>query len=141
MTVGVVPTSGGGPALIDQTYVLGIAQGRNYTYQNGITAHAGGTQAAAYQLVPGASMYEVDTVASGNDSIKLYAAQPGHSISVLNAGAQTLNIYAYDGTNNGVSAGDKINNQSNATAYSLTTFQCADFFCAKAGVWLAQKTA
>jgi hypothetical protein len=143
MPIGVVPTAGGGPALLDQTYVLGIAQGRNQTYQSGITAHSGGTQAAAVQLVPGASMYEVDTVAADADSIKLFAAIPGHTITILNAGGHTLDVYAYDGYNGATAstAADKINNNSNATAYQLTTFQCADFFCAKAGVWLAQKTA
>ena len=141
MTIGVVPTSGGGPALLDQTYVLGVAQGRNFTYQNGITAHAGGGQASAYQLVPGAYMFEIDTCATTADSVKLFAAVPGHSVAVLNAGAQTLDVYAYDGLSNGVTAGDKINNNSNATAYQLTTFQMAIFYCAKAGVWVADKTA
>jgi hypothetical protein len=139
--VGVTPISGGGPALLDQTWALGVAQGRNYTYQNGITAHAGGTQAAAFQLVPGAAIYEVDTVATTGDSIALFAAIPGHAIAILNAGASTLDVYAYAGISNGVSAGDKINNSSNSTAYQLTTFQMATFFCAKAGVWLADKSA
>lgn len=143
MTVGVVPTSGGGPALIDQTWALGVAQGRNMTYQAGITAHAGGTQAAAYQIVPGASIYEVDTCASNADSIKLFAALPGHEISILNNTGSTLDIYAYDGWNGATSssAADKINNSSNSTAYQLTTYQCATLFCAKAGVWIACKTA
>ena len=142
MPIGVVPTSGGGPALLDQTYVLGVAQDRNNTYQNGVTAHAGGTQAAAYQIVPGAALFEVDTAgAGGTDSIKLYAAVPGHQISIFNNTAYTIDIYAYDGYSNGVSAGDKINNSSNATAYALTTYQSATFFCAKAGIWAGVKSA
>ena len=141
--VGVVPTAGGGPALLDQTYVLGIAQGRNFTYQNGITAKASGTQAAATQIVVGAFLYEVDTCANDADSVKLFPALPGHSFVVANATGHTLDIYASDGYNGatGSSAADKINNSSNVTAYQLTTYQTALFMCGKAGVWQAIKTA
>lgn len=143
MSVGIVPTSGGGPALLDQTWVLGVPQGRNWQYQNGITAKASGTQANATQLLTGAFVYEVDTCATNGDSVKLFAALPGHAIVIENAGAATLDVYAYDGLNGavGTSASDKINNVANGTAYTLTTFQVAMFICAKAGVWLAIKTA
>ena len=53
----------------DGTWLLGLAGGQNYSYQYGITAHAGGGQAACQSLTPGAYLYEIDTVASGNDSI------------------------------------------------------------------------
>jgi len=143
MTVGVPPVSGGGPALVDQSYVLGIAQGRNFTYQNGITATSGGTQAAAYQLKVGSSLIEVDTVAADGDSVKLFPALPGHELVIANCGSHTLDIYASDGYNGAtlLSASDKINNVANGTAYQLTTFQTAQFMCAKAGVWQAIKTA
>lgn len=141
MTVGIPATPGGGPALIDQTWSLGIAQGRNFTYQNGITAKASGTQATAIQLVPGAFIFEVDTCANSGDSIKLFAALPGHQLTIYNNGAQTLDVYAYDGFSNGVTAGDKINNNSNATAYQLTAQQAAQFSCGKAGLWTAIKSA
>ena len=143
MTVGVPPVSGGGPALMDQSWTLGVAQGRNFTYQSGITAKASGTQAAATQISVGAFLYEVDTCANDADSVKLFPAIPGHSFVIANVTGHTLDIYASDGYNGvtGSSAADKINNSSNATAYSLTTYQTALFMCGKAGIWQAIKTA
>src|SRR5581483_739598 len=82
--VGTAPPNGF--AAIDGTFVNGLANGQNFSYQYGITAHAGGTQAACLNLTPGIYLYEVDTVASGNDSVCVPFALQGTNFSLRNAG-------------------------------------------------------
>lgn len=133
MTVGTSPVPGGGFALIDQLWLNGLSGGSNRRYVNSVTAHAGGTKAAAYQLPANVAAIEVDTVASDNDSVLLPQAKAGTVIAVFNAGAHTLGIYG-KGT-------DTINSVATATQYSLATTVSALFFCAKDGAWAAIKSA
>ncbi|HLH92072.1 MAG TPA: hypothetical protein VKX28_26870 [Xanthobacteraceae bacterium] len=132
-SVGTQPGSGMG--LVDGVWLNGLAGGQNYAYQYGITAHAGGTQAACLSITPGAYLYEVDTVASGNDSICIPYAQAGMNFSLRNAGASTLAIYAQAGTNLVTGSTDQINGSSNSTSYTLSTQNSVECFVAKPGSW------
>jgi len=122
-----------GFGLIDGKWLRGLAGGINFTYQNGFTAHAGGTKAAALQLPSNVHLLEVDTVAADADSCLLPKAIAGTALMVYNAGAHTLDLYG-QGT-------DTINTAATANAYALTTTQAALFFCSKNGSWAAIKTA
>jgi|SRR6185312_9706423 hypothetical protein len=132
-TVGKPPPFQSSYALQDGRWLLGLANGLNRSYQNGITAHSGGTKAAAFQLPANVALFEIDTVAADTDSALLPAAKTGQIVMVFNAGAHTLDLYGR-GT-------DTINLSATATAYALTTGQCALFFCSKDGAWGAIKTA
>lgn len=131
--VGVAP--GSGPQLIDGAWLNGVVGGQNFTYQSGITAHAGGTQAACLNLNPGIYLYELDTVASSGDSICVPFAQVGTNFSIRNAGAQSANLFAQSGTNLLTATTDQINGSSNASAYALPANQSAECFVAKNGQW------
>lgn len=120
---------------VDGTWLLGLASGQNQVYSSGITAHAGGTQAACYSLTPQAAQYEVDTVASGGDSICLPFAIPGTDLNVRNAGAQSMNVFGQAGNNLLTSTTDTINGTAGSTAYALTSQNNMECFAAKAGAW------
>jgi hypothetical protein len=136
-TVGEPPDSNGSFATISQRWLYALSGGLNHTYQYAITAHAGGTQAAAFVLPSATAMIEVDTVATNGDSIALPYASQGTILHIRNAGTGTLDIYANPGTNGLTSATDTINGSSNSTAYALSTNTVATFFCAKNGIWSA----
>lgn len=138
MTVGIAPTNGSGPGLQDGGWLLGVAAGNNRAYKNGITAHSGGTKAAAFQLPAGVQIIEVDTVAADNDSVLMPAAVAGQIVMVFNNGGHILAIYGR-GT-------DTINAQATANALSLAAPATAAgvgsnavFYCAKNGAWGAVK--
>lgn len=133
--VGTPPVPSNGFGAVDGTWLNGLAGGLNFTFQNGITAHAGGTQAACLSLTPGSYLYEIDTVASGNDSICLPFAAPGFNISIRNAGAQTLGIYGQSANNPVTAAADTINGTAGSSNYSMIANNSAECFVAKAGSW------
>ena len=127
---------GTGPQLIDGAWLNGLAGGQNYTFQAGITAHSGGTQAACLNLTPGTWMYEVDTVGAAGDSICLPFAVAGNTLVISNAATtNSMNIFAQPGTNALTGTTDTINNVANATAYALTAANNVDCFVAKNGLW------
>lgn len=138
-TIGTAPSAGF--ALVDGVWLRGLAAGANYAVQNGVVAKAGGTQAAATPLSSNYAYIEVDTCATNNDSVALPFASAGKAFSVFNNTASTLAIYASPNTNPLTGTTDVINRNANATSYTLTTGQTADFFCCKNGTWAAQKTA
>ena len=123
----------------DGTWLLGLAGGQNYTYQYGITAHAGGTQAACQSLNAGIYLFEIDTVATNNDSVCLPFAVQGLNFSIRNAGAATLAIYAQSGTNLATSSTDTINGATNSTSYTVATNNNVECFVAKSGNWSCVK--
>lgn len=127
---GVAPTPGQGPALIDGNYLLGVANGVNASFQNGITA-AGTTQATATQLPANITLIEVDTVAAST-GVNLVPAQPGIELSIYNNGANTLTVYPTVPNNPVTAAQDTINNATSTTVASHTSLYC---FSAKAGIW------
>lgn len=122
-----------GPQLVDGQWLLALAGGANRSTKNGLTAHSGGTKAAALQIDAGQAFVKFGTVGADADSALLPAAKAGVLVLVQNAGAHTLDLYG-KGT-------DTINLNVTATAYALTTGQCALFFCAQDGNWGAIKTA
>jgi hypothetical protein len=132
-TVGRPPVANTTFGLQDGRWLLGLGNGLNRSYQNGITAHSGGTKAAAVQLPANVAQFEIDTCAADNDSVLLPAAKAGQSVVVYNASGHTLGIYGR-GT-------DTINEVATATQYSLATVLTAFFFCSKDGHWSALKSA
>lgn len=129
----------GGMGLTDSLWLNGLAGGQNYSYQYGITAHAGGTQAAAVVLNPGIYLYEVDTVASSGDSIALPQCVQGTQFFLSNAGANPVNVFGNPTVNALTAANDTINGTAGSSAYSVTNATNAFFFCAKNGAWKAVK--
>lgn len=140
MTQGVAPATLG-PALADGTWLIGLAQGLNRGVAFGVTAHAGGGQAAAQAMPTTSELTQVDTVATASDSIALPFAVAGTIDFVFNNGANTLAVFAQSGTNLLTGATDTINQLANATSFTLTAGQSAVFFCCKNGKWAAIKTA
>lgn len=131
--VGVAPLSGGGPALIDQSYLLGLANGQNFGYVSGVTA-AGTTQATATALPTGALLVEVDTTASST-GVNLPPALKGTAVFLYNNGANTLTIFPAVANNPITAAQDTINN---GTSTTQATHVSKIYYCAKDGVWAAQ---
>ncbi|HEX5508923.1 MAG TPA: hypothetical protein VFX37_10510 [Pseudolabrys sp.] len=133
MTVGTAPPKNSRQALQDGLWLRGLANGQNRSAQSNITAAAGGTKAAAFQLPAAVSFIEVTTVASAADSVLAPQAKAGTEFCIYNAGANTLDIYGR-GT-------DTINGAATATAYALGTGVSARFFCVVDGAWAAIKSA
>lgn len=123
----------------DGTWLLGLAGGSNNTYQYGITAHAGGTQAAALVLTPNTNLVEVDTVATTGDSVALPQCIQGTYLFLANAGANTLDVYGNPTANAASATLDTINGTAGTSAYTIATNTNAVFFCAKNGAWKAGK--
>jgi hypothetical protein len=132
---GTAPLPYTGPALQDGLWLNGLAGGLNFLYQSGLTAHAGGGQTACLSITPGFYLYEIDTVATTNDSICLPFATPGFNLSIRNAGAQTLGIYGQSANNALTGSADTINGTAGSTNYSMIANNSAECFVAKAGVW------
>lgn len=135
--VGTPPIAG--PALQDGVWLQGLAGAQNFTFQSGIVAHAGGTQAACLNLPIGIAFIQVDTVASSGDSVCLPFAVAGANIQIRNNSATTLNIFGQAANNPLTGAADTINGTAGSTNYSPTTQQSADCFVAKNGAWSCVK--
>jgi hypothetical protein len=102
------------------------------SFQNAITAFAGGGQGSAVQLTR--SINRVTTVATAADSVKLPAATAGLSITVINAAAaNAMNVFP--------ATGEAINALSANTALSVVANKTITFFCAVDGTWNSQLTA
>jgi hypothetical protein len=136
-TVGQPP--GTGPALQDGIWLNGLAGGTNHVYQYGITAHAGGTQASAFQLPQNVALIQVSTVATTGDSVALPQCVQGSWLMLSNAGANTLDVYGSPTTNGLTAAKDTINATAGTSAYTLATNTNAIFFCPTNGAWAAGK--
>lgn len=120
-----------GVGLVDKTLLNGnfaaIASGTSSSPTNGITAHAGGTQAAAVQLGTGIS--RISVCATGGDSVALPLAAAGSRCTVLNAGAASLNVFALNGSS------DTINGTAGSTAFAVGIGKSAEFISAVAATW------
>lgn len=138
-SVGTAPLSNGDEALINQQWAYGVAGGVNFTYQSGITAHAGGGQSACQLLASETYLNEVDTVGTSGDSVCLPFALQGTSVLLRNAGGATLDLYAQSGTNGVTASTDTINGTSNSSAYTVSNNTNAICFAAKNGVWSCVK--
>jgi hypothetical protein len=139
MTIGFPPQEGF--ELIEGRYLLGIAGGQNRAYESGLTAHAGGTQAAGLVIPSGFELVEFDTVANAADSAVLpFATTPGTIIVVLNSTSTSMNVYSNPGTNPVTGSADKLNGSTSAAVAVAGTgglTAAVRFYCAKAGIWLA----
>ena len=94
--------------------------------EDGITAHAGGTKAAAYQLT--ATISRISVAASSSDSVILPTPSfVGQILQVINDGANPIQIF---GKNS-----DTIDGVATATGVALTNADRAFFTCT--GVTLA----
>jgi hypothetical protein len=115
----------------------GLASGYSGSYQtqsvkNGITAHAGGTQAGAIGDVNSqlpAMINRVTVCATGGDSTVLPLAVPGMVITVTNAGAASMNVFPF--------TGDQINGAGANTAFAVAAGKTSQFTSAVALTWHA----
>ena len=97
------------------------------SYQNGLTALAGGGQTGATQITRTISRFT--TVATGGDSSMLPPAAAGLSYTVLNSGAASMNVFP--------TVGDYINAGAVNAAFAVANAKSATFFCAVNGYWNA----
>lgn len=93
---------------------------------NALTAFAGGGQASATQLAAGIN--RVTTVATIADSVKLPAATAGAQIVVINAAANSMQVFGA-GT-------DTINGVATATGVAQMGNSLVIYVCAVAGSWV-----
>ena len=100
--------------------------------QTGITAFASGGQASATAIT--ADIAQVTTVATTDDSVKLPVAAVGMDITIINQGANSLNVFGQTG--DGINAGG-----ANA-AYAVATLveaRCIALATSGATAWECQK--
>lgn len=95
----------------------------------GITAHAGGTQAAAFALSTTASFHEVTVVGTANDSVKLpLATGSGNQHYVKNSDStDSLQVFG--------SGTDTIDGVATATGVAIAAGKTRTFIDTAAGKW------
>lgn len=96
------------------------------SYQNGLTALAGGAQTGATLISRTFSRFT--TVATSGDSALLPAASAGLTYTVKNAGAAPMNVFPQ-------ANGDVINLLAVNTAFSVVNAKSAQFICYVTGTW------
>lgn len=96
-----------------------------YTVTTGITAYAGGGQANAVELTT--RYNHVGTVATTADSVKLPAAAAGLVRTVVNKGANAMDLFP--------GSGDDINGTGVDTAVSVAAGSSVTVWCADATNW------
>jgi|SRR5215469_3713179 len=106
--------------------------------EDGITAHATGGQANAYQLL--ASFNRVATVASGGDSVALPKAIKGSRVVVDNATGTSMNVFSL-ATQAGSSSPDTINGTAGTTAFAQAGNKRVDYVCYTTGAWVTSTAA
>lgn len=94
---------------------------------SGLVAHAGGGQGSATPLT--AEMNQVATVATIADSVVLPASAPGMQIVVMNAAANSMNVFP--------ATGETINAGAANAAYAQAGGKIALFCCMVSGNWRA----
>lgn len=99
--------------------------GSQNSYEDGITAKAGGVQANAYLLT--GNFNRISVCANNGDSVKLPPSSPGEEIVVINDGAATAQVYGF-GT-------DTIDGVATATGVTVSNAKRAIFWCVTAGKW------
>lgn len=124
---------GTGPGVVDGAWLTGLANGRNFSYQNGITA-AGTTQATGTQLSSGIVLVQIGTAAAST-GVNLPQAYQGTALMISNAGANTVTVYPTVPNNPITAAQDTINAGTSTTIASNASKL---FFSPKDGVWAAQ---
>lgn len=99
------------------------------TTTNAITAHAGGTRAAAVRLT--ASLNRISVCATTADSVALPPAKAGMGVIVVNDGAASARVFADTTTS------DTIDGVAAATGVVLTNARRALFFAPANAVWIS----
>lgn len=100
---------------------------QTYSFQENLTAFAGGGQGSATPVTSSTARFT--TVASAGDSAILMTAAAGLLITVINAGAQILNVFP--------AVGDQINSGGANVAFAIPAGGICDFYTTAAGVWHA----
>jgi hypothetical protein len=100
-------------------------------FANAVTAFAGGGQGSATPLTK--LINRVSTVATQGDSVRLPASAAGLAITIINAGAQAMQVFGA-GT-------DTINGVATATGVSQGINTTAVYECTAAGNWIVPVTA
>jgi len=120
---------------VDGSWLLGLAGGTNLTYQSGITAHAGGTQAACTVLPAGIALISIDTVTSGADSVCMPFAVAGTDFQFAVNSSNSPNVYGQAANNPLTGAADTINATAGSTAYQPAGQKNVECFSPKNGAW------
>lgn len=130
MTAGIWYTEG-----LASGFVPGGGSFQTYSTQTGITAHAGGTQAAAVPIT--AMNAQVSVCATAGDSVVLPPAKVGMEVTVVNNGAASCNVFAASQAQGGVTGGDTMNQTQNGSV-AVATNTITLFFCFVVGVWITK---
>jgi hypothetical protein len=105
------------------------------SFQNGLTALAGGGQAGATPITKTFSRFT--TVATTADSAVLPTASPCLSFTIKNAGANSMNVFPNPVSNLGVwnPAADQINAAGANAPFALAAGKMAVLVCMASGFW------
>lgn len=95
------------------------------SYKDGLTAHAGGGKASALALT--AIINRVSVAASPADSVLLPAAIAGMSITIINDGVSSIQVFGA-GT-------DTVDSIVTTTGVAMAAAKRATFFCTTTGAW------
>jgi hypothetical protein len=101
--------------------------------ETAITAHAGGTQAAAQALSATKNMHHITVCATNADSVIMPAATTGQVHWIKNMGAATLQIFG--------ALTETIDDIASATGIAVATGKGCVLFCPVAGKWYAIQSA
>jgi hypothetical protein len=110
-----------GPQLFDPAQIA--------SFQNNITATAGGTRPLARPLI--AAFNRISVCATAADSVALPPATGGQEVTVINSGAAATQVFAAAGT------ADTINGVAAATGVPLAAAGKAQFVSPDVGVWFS----
>jgi hypothetical protein len=91
----------------------------------GVVAFSGGGKASAVQLLAGIN--QIATAAAAGDSVKLPAAAPGTYVTVINDGANPVQVFG--------SGTDTINGVPTGTGISQMQSSVDTYWCGAAGQW------
>jgi hypothetical protein len=106
---------------------------QTFSFADGLTAHAGGGQAAATPIL--ASQVGFSVVATANDSAVLPPAVAGMQVDVINETATSMNVFPASQAQGGAVGGDKINTLAQNTAVAVTNAAPTIFYCLTTGTW------
>jgi hypothetical protein len=104
---------------------VGITGQMYNSAQDTLTAHAGGGQANGTPIMSMTTRFTV--VATIADSGTLLASVAGMEITVINAAANSMNVFP--------ATGEQINALGANAAFALAGGKTATFFCCTAGQW------
>ena len=99
------------------------------TSVDNLIANSGGVQAGATPLT--ASINRVATVGGAGYSVLLPASAPGMSLTVINAGANSTNVFP----NAGGTGSEKVNALAANAAFALGAGKTVELVCCTAGQW------